>query len=97
TYDEHTNTIRKGEIILSDQLTASEFRLLRYLLQNPDRIVERDELINVVWENIKSTAGITDQAVDQLVFRVRRKIEEDPNNPLHLVTVKGRGFKFVKE
>lgn len=94
-YDENTNTIRKGSITLSDQLTSSEFRLLTYLLQNQEKVVERDELIGVVWQGNKSTAGITDQAVDQLVFRVRRKIEEDPNNPQHLQTVKGRGFKFV--
>lgn len=94
-YDENTNTIKKGPDILSDQLTLSEFRLLRYLLQNKERVVERDEIINVVWESVKSTAGITDQAVDQLIFRLRRKIEEDPNNPAHLQTVKGRGFRFV--
>lgn len=94
-YDENTNTIKKGSVTLSDQLTSSEFRLLRYLLQNQEKVVERDELIGVVWQGNKSTAGITDQAVDQLVFRVRRKIEEDPNNPQHLQTVKGRGFKFV--
>lgn len=95
-YDEHTNTIKKGETILSDQLTASEFRLLAFLLQNNERVVEREELISVVWAENKSTAGITDQAVDQLVFRLRRKIEEDANNPKHIVTVKGRGFKFVE-
>lgn len=94
-YDQNTNTIRKGTDSLSDQLTASEFRLLRYLLQNQDRIIEREELINVVWEGNKSTAGITDQAIDQLIFRLRRKIEEDANNPAHIQTVKGRGFKFV--
>ena len=95
SYDEHTNTIRKGITILSDQLTSSEFRLLKYLLQNEERVIERDELINIVWSGNKSTAGITDQAVDQLVFRVRRKIEEDANHPVHLQTVKGRGFKFA--
>jgi DNA-binding winged helix-turn-helix (wHTH) protein len=94
-YDENTNTICKGEVVLSDQLTASEFRALRYLLQNQDKVVERDEIVSVVWQNVKSTAGITDQAIDQLIFRVRRKIEEDPNNPQNLQTVKGRGFKFV--
>jgi DNA-binding winged helix-turn-helix (wHTH) protein len=94
-YDENTNTIQKGSDALSDQLTSSEFRLLKYLLQNQEKVIERDALISVVWQGNKSTAGITDQAVDQLVFRVRRKIEEDPNNPQHLQTVKGRGFKFV--
>ena len=94
TYDANTNTIKKGAIVLSDGLTSSEFRLLSYLLQHEDRIIDRDELINVVWEGVKSTAGITDQAVDQLIFRVRRKIEEDANHPVHLHTIKGRGFKF---
>ncbi len=94
-YDENTNEIRRGEDLLSDQLTASEFRLLRYLLQNENHIVEREALIDVVWQGMKSTVGITDQAVDQLIFRLRRKIEEDANNPQHLLTVKGRGFKFV--
>jgi hypothetical protein len=93
-YNENTNTIQKGDIILSDQLTSAEFRLLRYLLQHEERIIEREELINVVWEGNKSMAGITDQAVDQLIFRVRRKIEEDANHPLHVLTVKGRGFRF---
>jgi DNA-binding winged helix-turn-helix (wHTH) protein len=94
SYDEHTNTIHKGSIVLSDQLTSSEFRLLKYLLQNEERVIERDELISVVWGDNKSTAGITDQAVDQLIFRLRRKIEEDANHPTHLQTVKGRGFTF---
>lgn len=94
-YDENTNTIKKGTTVLSDQLTSSEFRLLAYLLQNQDRVIEREELINFVWSGVKSTAGITDQAVDQLVFRVRRKIEEDANQPAHVHTIKGRGFKFT--
>ncbi|MGH7204458.1 MAG: winged helix-turn-helix domain-containing protein [Candidatus Levyibacteriota bacterium] len=93
-YNPNTNTIQKGDIILSDQLTSAEFRLLRYLLQHEERIIEREELIDVVWEGNKSTAGITDQAVDQLIFRVRHKIEEDANHPIHLITVKGRGFRF---
>lgn len=94
-YDVNTNIISKGDEILSDKLTALEFRLLRYLLQHADSIVERDELINIVWEENKSTAGITDQAVDQLIFRLRRKIETDPNNPQYLQTVKGRGFRLI--
>lgn len=94
-YDENTNSIRKGKAILSDTLTSSEFRLLRYLLQNQERVIERDEIISIVWQGVKSTAGITDQAVDQLIFRLRRKIEEDPYQPQYLQTVKGRGFKFT--
>ncbi len=95
TYDSASNAIKLGEAVLSDQLTSSEFKLLSFLLESPDRVLDRDEIINVVWSSVKSTAGITDQAVDQLIFRLRRKMEEDPNNPSHLLTVKGRGFKFI--
>lgn len=94
-FDENTNSIYRGKTVLSDSLTSSEFRLLKYLLANQEKVIERDEIISIVWQGVKSTAGITDQAVDQLIFRLRRKIEEDPNNPRHLQTVKGRGFKFV--
>ncbi|OGH14799.1 MAG: hypothetical protein A2687_00990 [Candidatus Levybacteria bacterium RIFCSPHIGHO2_01_FULL_38_26] len=65
------------------------------MVQNPNKIIEREEIINIVWANTKSTAGVTDQALDQLIFRVRKKIEDDPNNPEHLQTVKGRGFRFL--
>ncbi len=94
-YDEGTNIISRGETVLSDQLTASEFRLLRHFLLNPDTIIDRDQVIEIVWKDAKSTAGVTDQAVDQLIFRLRKKIEEHPTEPHHLQTVKGRGFKFT--
>ena len=93
-FDEATNTIKKGEMVVSDMLTKSEYRLLKHFLQNPDIIIERDDLIQVVWRENASTLGVTDQAVDQLVFRLRRKIEDDPNQPEHIQTIKGRGFKF---
>jgi DNA-binding winged helix-turn-helix (wHTH) protein len=94
-FDTEKNVIRKGETILSDDLTAAEFRLLAYLLNHSDRVIDREEVISVVWQDAKTTAGVTDQAVDQLIFRLRRKIEENPNQPRHLLTVKGRGFSFT--
>jgi len=95
TYDPSTNTIHKGESILSDYLTKSEFRLLWHLLQNPERVVDREEIVSVVWQDAKSTAGVSEQAIDQLIFRLRRKIEPNPNNPSHILTVKGRGIKYL--
>ncbi len=94
-YDMETNTIRKGESVLSEQLTASEFKLLALLLKNPETIIDREQIVASVWQDAKSTAGVTDQAIDQLVFRLRKKIEDDPNNPAHIHTIKGRGIKFT--
>jgi DNA-binding winged helix-turn-helix (wHTH) protein len=94
-YDIEKNEIKKGATVLSDSLTASEFKLLLFLLQRPEQVIERETLISSVWNDAVSTAGVTDQAVDQLIFRVRKKIEEDPNSPIHLQTIKGRGYKFT--
>jgi DNA-binding winged helix-turn-helix (wHTH) protein len=87
--------ILKGETVLSDKLTSLEYRLLKFMLENKDRILGKEEIINAVWKEAKTTLGVTDQALDQLIFRLRKKIEDDPNNPVHLETIKGRGFKFT--
>lgn len=95
TYDMSTNIISKNDQILSDKLTATEFRLLTYFLQHPEQILERQHIIENVWKENKSLAGVSEQALDQLIFRLRQKIEDDPNHPTHLMTMKGRGFKFA--
>ena len=94
-YQEETREIRKGKSNLSDNLTGAEYRLLVFLLGNSDRIIERDEIVATVWGDNASTAGVTEQAIDQLLFRLRRKIEDEPNSPAHLLTVKGRGVRFL--
>jgi DNA-binding winged helix-turn-helix (wHTH) protein len=65
------------------------------MIENKERILEKEEIINAVWKEAKTTLGVTDQALDQLIFRLRKKIEENPNVPQHLLTIKGRGFKFT--
>lgn len=93
--DENSNEIKRGEIVLSEGLTSSEFKLLKFMILNSEKILERDEIINGVWGNQASTAGVTEQALDQLIFRLRKKIEANPNSPIHIATIKGRGFKFT--
>lgn len=95
TYNPETHEIKDGDKVLSDSLTASEYKLLKFLVENEGKILERDEIINAVWKDLSSTAGVSEQALDQLIFRVRKKIEENPNSPTHLQTIKGRGFKFT--
>jgi DNA-binding winged helix-turn-helix (wHTH) protein len=87
--------ILQGETVLSDKLTSLEYKLLRFLLENQEKILGKEEIINTVWQEGKTTLGVTDQALDQLIFRLRKKIEENPNAPTHIQTVKGRGFKFA--
>jgi DNA-binding winged helix-turn-helix (wHTH) protein len=87
--------ILQGEAVLSDKLTSLEYKLLKYLIANQGKILDKEEVINAVWQEGKTTLGVTDQALDQLMFRLRKKIEENPNNPNHIQTIKGRGFKFI--
>lgn len=87
------NKIDLAEV--SDDLTSSEFKLLKFLMDNPSEVLSRDDVVQSVWGDLASTSGVTEQALDQLIFRLRRKIEDNPNSPEHIQTVKGRGFKFT--
>lgn len=94
-FDKNTNEIKKGETIISDSLTSFEFKLLKYLMLNKEKIIAKDEIINIVWGDKTTTLGVTDQALDQLIFRLRKKIENNPNKPEYILTIKGRGFRFA--
>lgn len=93
-YNPERNEILKGEQNITELLSPQEFRLLKYLLMNQDRVCEKDEIITNVWKDSKTQEGVTDQALDQILYRLRKKIEDDPNNPRFIQTVKGRGYKL---
>src|SRR5919106_58602 len=69
-----------------------EFDLLETFLRRKGRLLTRDVLIDLVWGS--DYFGDT-KTLDVHVKRIRRKIEEDPHRPVHLVTVRGLGYKFV--
>lgn len=73
-------------------MTAQEFKLLRFLSESPERVIPRDELLNEVWgyQNYPST-----RTVDNHILRLRQKLEIDPSQPRHFLTVHGAGYKFV--
>lgn len=74
------------------ELSAREYRLLRYLVAKDGKVVTRDELLDEVWgyNSYPST-----RTVDNHIARLRQKIEKDVNEPRHIVTVHGVGYKFV--
>lgn len=96
-FDITTNTIRRGTTVISEKLTSAEFRLLLFLIQNKEKVLDRETIISAVWRNQESTRGVTDQALDQLIFRLRKQIEPNPNKPILIQTIKGRGLKFSDE
>ena len=94
SYNPNTREITKGDETISDLLSPQENRLLMFLIENQGRIIEREEIIHAVWPEAQVAEGISDEAIDQMIFRLRKKIEDEPNNPSHIETVKGRGFRF---
>ena len=83
--------LRAGEPVI---LTTMEFKVLKFFVMNPNRVVSRDELLNQVWgyDNYPCT-----RTVDNHLMRLRQKLEPDAANPTHFRTVHGIGYKFVPE
>lgn len=80
-----------GEVI---QMPLREFELLEYFLENPDRVLTRNQILDRIW-------GIDyvgdSKTLDVHVKRIRSKIEEDPGRPTALLTVRGLGYKLVSD
>jgi len=85
--DRHTVSV-DGELIT---LPLKEFDLLEYLMRNAGRVLTRGQLIDRVWG--ADYVGDT-KTLDVHVKRLRSKIEPDPSSPVHLLTVRGLGYKF---
>jgi DNA-binding response OmpR family regulator len=81
---------RSGQLV---PLTPQEFKMLRFFLNNPERVISRTELLNEVWgyNNYPTT-----RTVDTHILRLRQKLEKDPTDPAHFRTVHGTGYKFVR-
>jgi len=73
-------------------LTPKEYNLLDYLESNRNSLCGRDDIIAHVWPEVLDPGGVADAAIDQLVRRLRLKIEPDPNHPTRLVNRKGFGY-----
>ena len=75
-------------------LTLMEADLLRYLLDHPNKIVPRSELLENVWHVKEDTDT---RAIDNFVVRLRRYLEPDPAKPVHLLTIRGVGYRFLPD
>jgi DNA-binding response OmpR family regulator len=72
-------------------LTATEFRLLEFLMTRPSVVFSREQLLDSVWGHDRA---VTDRTVDVYILRLRQKIEQDPTNPLYIRSVRGFGYSF---
>lgn len=76
------------------RLTLMEAELLRHLIRNSGRVVSRSEILEQVWHLHEDTDT---RAIDNFIVRLRRYLEDDPARPVHLLTVRGVGYRFMPE
>lgn len=74
------------------RMTPKELKLLKYFVENPGRVINRDELLAEVWE---ISGNLQTRAVDQFIARLRKIIEPNPASPAHLLTIRDAGYRFV--
>jgi two-component system, OmpR family, alkaline phosphatase synthesis response regulator PhoP len=89
--DLRTRTVLRGGKAV--ELSPMEFDFLAFLIESGGDIVSRDTLMRQVW---RYSLGVTSRTVDQHVARLRNKLEPDPAQPRHLITVRKAGYRFQR-
>lgn len=90
--EHHPNThslLKAGQRI---ELTILENRILLYFLKNINKVINREDLMMVVWGY---NSDVNTRTLDMHIVRLRKKIEDNPDTPRYLQTVRGVGYKFV--
>lgn len=82
--------IKNGEEIA---LTATQFKILAYLSENINKIVSIDRILDNIWED---SYGYENTLITH-IYRLREKLEDNPRDPKILITIKGLGYKLIKE
>jgi two-component system alkaline phosphatase synthesis response regulator PhoP len=76
----------------SINLASKELQLLHYLIENRERVVPREEILERVWEYASDSSSRT---IDTHVAWLRQKLEENPQSPSHIQTIRGKGYRFT--
>jgi len=76
-------------------LSKKEYQLMYFLSNRAGKVCSRDDIIAEVWPEAADPGGVSDAAIDQLIHRLRVKIEPDPLHPVRLVSKKGFGYLLV--
>jgi len=96
SFDNVTLDFKKQEAYKNNNpldLSTTEYNLLKYFIQFEGEVVTRHQLLDDVWgyDNYPTT-----RTVDNFILNIRKKIEDDPSQPKHLLTIHKAGYKFVK-
>ena len=89
---------RKKEVLIDGEdkkLSRKEYELLLFLYKNAGNVCSRDEIIEAVWPESKDQSAISDATIDQLVHRLRLRVEPEPANPSRIISKKAFGYMLV--
>jgi len=92
-YDSRARRVWVGQVEVQPPLSAAQFRLLQLLFDREGEVIARDELISGVWGQ-EDLAGVSDQAFDALVRRLRKRLTDMDSTHAYITTVRGFGVKF---
>lgn len=85
---ERAEAFKKGRPI---NMAAKELQLLRYLVDHRERVVPRDEILQRVWEY---SSQVNSRTIDVHVAWLRQKLEDNPQSPKHIQTIRGKGYRL---
>ena len=91
--DELSRRVWLGSQEISPPLSPAQYRLLELLYEPPGQVRSRDEIIDAVWSR-KEREGVSEQAIDALVRRLRERLTEIDPGGLYVITVRGHGFRL---
>ena len=87
--DFEAGQVRKGSDVVT--LAAKEMQLLQYLIDHRGAVVSREELLQHIWEY---QSDVFSRTIDVHIAWLRQKLEDNPQNPKHIHTVRGVGYRF---
>lgn len=74
-------------------LTPLQFQMLKLLIQKKSEVISRDEFLDEIWG--RDNVWISHRTIDSHIANIRRKIEDDPSHPTHILSIRGVGYKFI--
>lgn len=91
--DKDSRRVWIGQKEITPPLSSLQFTLLQILLEQEGKVINRNRLINLVWKD-QSSEGVTDQALDALIRRLRDRLSSAYPGHEYIVTIRGQGFRF---
>ena len=95
SYDADEVTVYRDGVRLNVELTPNEAGLMRCLWEHRNRLTTRDDIAASVYSDAQNREGVSNEAIDRLVGRLRQKIEPDIKAPHYIQTVRGHGYRLA--